>query len=59
VILPTGEGLFAFNTMDDILAAFEAINSDYQKHSKAARAIAEQYFKAETVLGKLLDDLGL
>jgi hypothetical protein len=58
-VLPTGEGLFAFNTMDDILAAFEAINSDYQKHSKAARAIAEQYFKAETVLGKLLDDLGL
>lgn len=58
-VLPTGEGLFAFNTMEDILAAFEAINSDYQKHSKAARAIAEHYFKAETVLAKLLDDLGL
>ena len=58
-VLPTGEGLFAFNTMEYILAAFEAINSDYQKHSKAARAIAEHYFKAETVLAKLLDDLGL
>jgi len=58
-VLPTGEGLFAFNTMDDILAAFEAINSEYEKHCRAARAIAEDYFKAETVLAKLLRDLGL
>jgi len=58
-VLPTGEGLFAFNSMDEILTAFEAINSDYQKHSRAAREIAGQYFRAETVLGKLLEDLGL
>jgi hypothetical protein len=45
--------------MDDILAAIDAINSDYERHSRAARAIAEQYFKAETVLGKVLDQLGL
>ena len=57
-VLPTGEGLFAFNTMDEILSAFDAINSDYQKHSRAARAIAEEYFRAETVLAKLLADLG-
>jgi len=58
-IIPTGEGLFAFDTMDEILAAFEALNSDYQRHSRAARAIAEEYFRAETVLAKLLKDLGL
>jgi len=57
-VLPTGSGLFAFNTMDDILAAFEAIESDYDRHSLAARGIAEDYFRAETVLTKLLDDLG-
>jgi hypothetical protein len=57
--IPTGEGLFAFNTIDDILAAFEAINADYEKHNRAARAIAEEYFKAETVLGHLVGDLGL
>ena len=57
-VLPTGEGLFAFDTMDDILAAFEALQSDYERHSRAARAIAETYFKAETVLSKLLADLG-
>jgi hypothetical protein len=58
-VLPTGEGLFAFDTIDDILAAFDAIESDYERHSRAARAIAETYFKAETVLSKLLADLGL
>jgi hypothetical protein len=58
-VLPTGEGLFAFNTMEEILAAFDAVRSDYDRHSRAARAIAEEYFRAETVLAKLLNDLGL
>jgi hypothetical protein len=58
-VLPTGEGLFAFNTMEEILTAFESINSDYQRHSRAARAIAEEYFRAETVLAKVVMDLGL
>ena len=58
-VLPTGEGLFPFNTMDDILAAFENINSDYERHCRAAREIAEEYFRAETVLAKVMDDLGI
>src|SRR5437016_8154164 len=58
-VLPTGAGLFSFNTMDEILAAFDAINSVYEKHSRAARAIAEEYFKAETVLAAVLEKLGL
>lgn len=57
-VLPTGEGLFAFNNMEEILAAFEAINSNYERHSRAARAIAEEYFRAETVLAKVIEDLG-
>jgi hypothetical protein len=57
--IPCGEGLFAFETLDDILAGFEAINSNYERHSRAARAIAEQYLRAETVLAKLLNDVGL
>src|SRR5215471_10995812 len=55
--LPTGEGLFAFTSTEEIISAFEAIRSDYGQHSRAARAIAEEYFRAETVLKKLLDDL--
>ena len=58
-ILPTGEGLFAFRSLEDILTAFEAVETDYARHSRAARAIAEEYFRAETVLAKVLDDLGL
>jgi len=58
-VLPTGEGLFAFETTDQILAAFEAIEADYARHSRAARAIAEEYFRAETVLARVLAALGL
>ncbi|MEJ7769674.1 MAG: hypothetical protein WKF89_17780 [Chitinophagaceae bacterium] len=57
--LPTGEGLFAFNTMEEIISAFDTINSDYKKHSRAAKDIAEEYFRAETVLEKLLNDLSV
>lgn len=55
--IPTGTGLFAFNTMEDILLAFEAVNSNYKKHRNAAREIAEEYFKAETILEKMINDL--
>jgi hypothetical protein len=58
-ILPTGEGLFAFETMDHILAAFDAINSDYDKHCRAARDIAHEYFDAKKVLTNLLHQAGL
>jgi hypothetical protein len=58
-VIPTGEGLFAFNTMDEIVAAFETIERDYRRHSHAARAIAEEYFRAEKVLAKMIDDIGL
>jgi hypothetical protein len=57
--LPTGEGLFAFRNWDDILAAIDAISADYPRHSRAARTIAEEFFRAETVLAKVLDALGL
>ncbi|MGH7796469.1 MAG: glycosyltransferase [Candidatus Binatia bacterium] len=58
-VLPTGEGLFAFNTTEEILSAFEAIHSDYARHSRAAAAIAQEFFRAERVLKKVVGDLGL
>ena len=57
-VFPTGEGLFAFSTMDEILAAVEAINSDYPRHSRAAEAIAREYFAHDVVLGRLLREVG-
>jgi hypothetical protein len=58
-VLPTGLGLFAFNTPDEILAAIESINADYDRHSRAAKGIAEEYFKAEKVMAGVVNDLGL
>jgi hypothetical protein len=53
-IIPTGEGVFAFCTADDIASAVEAIAKDYRHHCKAARKIAEEYFDSDKVLGALL-----
>jgi hypothetical protein len=57
--LPTGEGLFAFETADDASAAIAAIVGDYERHSRAARAIAEEYFDASRVLPQLLERVGV
>jgi hypothetical protein len=57
--LPTGEGLFAFEDLDDVVAAFAEIDGDYSRHSGAARALAEEYLDSDRVLGRLLEDAGL
>ncbi len=56
--LPTGEGLFAFETMDHILAAIEELRRDYRRHARAAREIAEQYLDSDQVLTRLLGQIG-
>lgn len=49
------EGLLAFRTMDDIVAASEAVRADYNRHGRAAFEIAREYFEAEKVLSSLLE----
>jgi hypothetical protein len=56
--LPTGQGLFQFSTMDDVLAALDAINSDYRGHCRAAREIANEYFEARNIASAFLTDVG-
>jgi hypothetical protein len=58
-VLPTGRGLFAFCTVDDVLRAIEAIAADYDTHARAAREIAAEHFAAEIVLARLLAEAGL
>ena len=53
-VLPTGAGLFGFDDADGALAAFEAIEADPEGQRRAARAVAEDHFRAETVLGALI-----
>jgi hypothetical protein len=54
--LPGGEGVFAFDNMDDVLRALSAIDRDYDRHARAARAIAEEHFEARHVLDRLLTE---
>jgi hypothetical protein len=54
-VLPVGEGLFAFSTMEDIAASVESIQSDYQRHCQAARNVARDCFDATKVLTRMLD----
>jgi hypothetical protein len=56
--LPTGEGLFPIRTMEDVLAAVDRIESDYERHRRAAREIAEECFAAPRVVGSLLERAG-
>jgi len=58
-ILPTGEGLFAFSTMEDILNAVDRINSDYPASCRAAKEIAREYFSYDVVLPPLLEAAGV
>ena len=57
-VLPTGTGLFAFQTVEDVLEAIDEINSDYERHSRAARDIAREYFAHDIVLSRLLETCG-
>jgi hypothetical protein len=57
--VPTGEGLFAYTTMEEAVEALARVNADYPRHSAAARRIAQECFAAERVLGRLLADAGL
>ena len=54
--LPSGEGLFRFDTLDEAAAAFEVVNSDYERHCRAARDIAETFFDADRIVPQLLND---
>ena len=56
--LPTGAGLFAFQTADDVLAAIEEVNADYPRHARAARTLAEEFFDSDKVLSRLLERIG-
>ncbi len=57
--IPVGRGLFDFATLEEALAAIAAIAADYEGECRAARALAEEHFSAERVLGALLAAAGL
>lgn len=53
--LPVGEGLLAFRTPNDAVAAARDVARNLDVHGCAARQIAEQYFDARIVLAGFLE----
>ena len=57
--LTSGKGLSGFATMEDILQAIDAIESDYEGHCRAAGDVAQEFFAAEKVVASLMERAGL
>jgi hypothetical protein len=58
-VLPTGEGLFAVQGIDDAAAAVDQILANSAYHSKSALAVAREWFDAKRVLAELLVRVGV
>jgi len=52
-------GLLSFRSLEEIVEAVKNINSDYAEHSRAARALAREFFEAENVVKSILDRAGI
>jgi hypothetical protein len=57
-VIPCGEGIIAFNTLEEAKEGIEKIEQDYELHQKAARELAHTYFGYEVVLKDLLKKAG-
>jgi len=58
-VLPNGDGLLAFTTLEQAVAGVDEIAGDHRRHASAARSIAEEHLASERVLGRLLSKLGV
>jgi hypothetical protein len=56
--LPVGEGLLAFDTVEEAAAATEEVLANPREHARAAREIAEEILDSDRVLSRLLERLG-
>jgi glycosyltransferase involved in cell wall biosynthesis len=53
----SGDGILSFTDLDEAVAGANEIQSNWERHSRAARAIAEEYFDSRKVLTRLLAQL--
>ncbi len=55
--LPIGEGLVPFHTKDEAIEAIKEVEGNYERHCKAALAIAEEFFNSDKILQQFLEDI--
>lgn len=55
-VLPLGEGIVAFDALDEAAAALREVDADHERHARAAREIAAAYFDSDKVLNRLLEE---
>jgi len=53
--LPDSEGLFRFRDLEEATRALSAVESDYKRHCRLARELAEEHFDAQKVVGRVLE----
>jgi hypothetical protein len=53
--LPDAAGLFRFRDPDDAVKCLETVAADYPRQCRLAREVAEEFFDAKKVFGKLLE----
>lgn len=53
--LPDSEGLFRFRNLEEAGRALSAVESDYERHCRLARELAEEHFDAQKVVGRVLE----
>jgi hypothetical protein len=58
-LIPNGEGLLLFNSLEAAAAALRTVESDYPAHQRAARRLAELHFSPPVVLGEIFGKIGL
>ena len=53
--IETGTGLLSFTSPEEARSALAEVESDYERHSAAARELAAERFSSDRVLGELLE----
>jgi hypothetical protein len=53
--LPDSEGLFRFRNLEEAARALSRVESDYERHCRLARELAEEHFDAQKVVGSVLE----
>jgi len=54
-VLPVGDGLLSFRSVEQAVDCVRRVAADWEHHSLAARALAEQFFDSDRVLTELIE----